>query len=83
MLAERRLEHMTQLYDTGRWRRYFGEEQFLDIVRDARACVEVWRKLAPQKATVAPLFAVPDEPAFVRTQPPPSPFAVESQRSVA
>jgi uncharacterized repeat protein (TIGR03809 family) len=83
VLAERRLEHMTHLYDTGRWRRYFNEEQFLAIVRDARACVDVWRKIAPEQATVAQLFAVPDEPVPVRTPPPPSPFAVDAQRSVA
>jgi uncharacterized repeat protein (TIGR03809 family) len=83
VLAERRLEHMTQLYETGRWRRYFNEEQFVGIVRETHAAVEAWRRIAPEQATVAQLFTVADEPAYVRV-PLPSPFAAEErQRSVA
>jgi uncharacterized repeat protein (TIGR03809 family) len=85
VLAEQRLEHMTQLYETGRWRRYFSEEQFITVVRETRAAAEAWRRIAPEQATVAQLFTVSDEPAVGRTQPPPSPFAaaIEPQRSVA
>jgi uncharacterized repeat protein (TIGR03809 family) len=83
VLAERRLEHMTLLYETGRWRRYFSEEQFIGIIRETRAAVEAWRKLAPEQATVAELFAMSDEPVPVRTQPPPSPFAAPLERAVA
>ena len=86
MLAESRLEHMTQLYETGRWRRYFSEEKFLEIVRETAAAAEVWRKLASGQPS-AEIFALPAEPAFVRTPTPPSPFAIaepqERQRSVA
>ena len=80
MLAERRLEHMSLLYDTGRWRRYFTEERFLNIIRETTEAVERWRRIAPETVTVAP--ALPAEPPKVRTQPPPSPFAFEG-RSVA
>jgi hypothetical protein len=82
MLAERRLEHMSVLYETGRWRRYFSEERFLNIIRETTASVERWRQIAPERAGDAQVLTLPPEPAFVRTQPPPSPFAAE-QRSVA
>jgi uncharacterized repeat protein (TIGR03809 family) len=81
MLAERRLEHMSLLYETGRWRRYFTEERFLSIIRETTESVERWRQIVPEPATAAPVLALSAEPAFVRTQPPPSPF--EQQRSVA
>jgi uncharacterized repeat protein (TIGR03809 family) len=84
VLAERRLEHMTELYETGRWRRYFSEDSFIGIVRETRAAVELWQRLAPEPDTepapVAQLFDIADEEPFVRA-PLPSPFA--DQRSVA
>jgi len=85
MLAERRLEHMSLLYETGRWRRYFSEEKFLSIIRETTAAVETWRRLAPDPgpAPVAEVFEPPGASTFVRTPPPPLPFAVEAQRSVA
>ena len=49
VLAERRLEHMTMLYETGRWRRYFSEERFLRIIRDSKAAVAHWQRLAPEQ----------------------------------
>jgi uncharacterized repeat protein (TIGR03809 family) len=77
MLAERRLEHMSVLYETGRWRRYFTEERFLNIIRETTDSVERWRQIAPETVTVASVPAWPAEPAPIRTQPPPSPFAFE------
>jgi uncharacterized repeat protein (TIGR03809 family) len=45
-LAERRLAHFAELYDSGRWRRYyFREADFLLNVREARAAVDAWRRL--------------------------------------
>ena len=82
LLAERRLQHMSVLYETGRWRRYFTEERFLNIIRETTESVERWRQLAPDRAAAAPVPASPVEPAFIRTNPPPSPFAFE-QRPVA
>jgi uncharacterized repeat protein (TIGR03809 family) len=84
VLAERRLEHMTQLYETGRWRRYFNEEQFVGVIRETRAAVDAWRRIAPDQAMVAQLFIVSEEPTSIRTPALPSPFAAEErQRSVA
>lgn len=83
MLAERRLEHMSLLYETGRWRRYFSEERFLGIIRETTASVERWRELAPEQDN-AQLLPLSPEPAFARTLPPASPFAAAiDQRSVA
>jgi uncharacterized repeat protein (TIGR03809 family) len=47
MLAEQRLEHLIELHQTGRWRRYHTEAAFHDMVREARAALKVWEELAP------------------------------------
>jgi hypothetical protein len=45
VLAERRLEHLTELFDSGRWRRYHSERSFLENFKEAKAAVEIWRDL--------------------------------------
>jgi uncharacterized repeat protein (TIGR03809 family) len=47
MLAERRRAHLLELYQTGRWKRYFSEERFLVQMRDAVRLTERWAELAP------------------------------------
>jgi uncharacterized repeat protein (TIGR03809 family) len=77
-LAERRLEHMNVLYESGRWRRYFTEERFLKIVRETTDAVERWRQIVPDPVTASQVLTLPAEPAaLARTQPLPSPFAFE------
>jgi len=44
-LAERRLEYLTELFETGRWRRYYSERAFLENIREAKTAVEIWREL--------------------------------------
>jgi uncharacterized repeat protein (TIGR03809 family) len=44
-LAERRLEHLTELFETGRWRRYHSERAFLENIQEAKSAVEIWRDL--------------------------------------
>jgi hypothetical protein len=44
-LAERRLEHLTELFESGRWRRYHTELAFLENIQEAKSAVEVWRDL--------------------------------------
>jgi uncharacterized repeat protein (TIGR03809 family) len=51
-LAEQRLDYLTELYETGRWRRYHGEREFLENIQEARAAVEVWRDLEVREATL-------------------------------
>jgi uncharacterized repeat protein (TIGR03809 family) len=50
-LAERRLDYLTDLFESGRWRRFHTEAEFLDNIRDAKAAVETWRGLATAEAT--------------------------------
>ncbi|MBR0694671.1 TIGR03809 family protein [Bradyrhizobium lablabi] len=51
-LAEQRLEYLTELFETGRWRRYHSEQAFLENVREARAAVETWRQLLSREASL-------------------------------
>lgn len=57
VLAEQRLEHLNELYATGRWRRYHTEQAFVDNIRDAKRAVEAWRKLAPAPESAAECVA--------------------------
>lgn len=50
-LAERRLEYLTELFETGRWRLYHSERDFLDNFREAKAAVETWRDLLTREAS--------------------------------
>jgi hypothetical protein len=62
-LAEQRLLHLTELFETGRWRRYYSERAFLENVREAKKAVETWRTLSSALAAhrSAPSGAFPTE----------------------
>jgi uncharacterized repeat protein (TIGR03809 family) len=45
-LAEQRLEHLTEMFETGRWRRFHSEIAFLENIQEAKRAVQVWRLLA-------------------------------------
>ncbi|MGY8664595.1 TIGR03809 family protein [Bradyrhizobium sp. UFLA05-109] len=45
-LAEQRLEHLTEMFETGRWRRYHSEVAFLENIQEAKRAVQTWRALA-------------------------------------
>ena len=47
MLAERRLTYLVELYETGRWKLYYKEPDFLKVIQEARAALKTWEKLAP------------------------------------
>ena len=49
--AERRLEYLTQLFETGRWRRYHTEREFLENIQEAKTAVETWRDLLTREAS--------------------------------
>ena len=51
-LAEQRLEHLTELFETGRWRRYHTESAFLENIKEAKAAVETWRGLLTREASL-------------------------------
>ena len=46
-LAERRRAHFVELYHTGRWKRYYSEEQFLLKMREAIKATDRWAEIAP------------------------------------
>jgi len=45
-LAERRRVHLVELYDSGRWKHYYTQEQLVVRMREAIALVETWDRLA-------------------------------------
>ena len=44
-LAERRRAYFVALYRSGRWRRYYREEAFLNHMREVMQGVDVWTKV--------------------------------------
>ena len=52
-LAERRRAHFLELYVSGRWKRYFNEEQFLYRMREAVRVAQRWAEIAPPMDEVA------------------------------
>jgi uncharacterized repeat protein (TIGR03809 family) len=52
-LAEKRVEYLTDLFETGRWRRFYSERAFLENIGEARAAVETWRALMTGAAVPA------------------------------
>jgi len=50
-LAEQRLEYLTELSETGRWRRFHSESAFLENLQEARAAVQTWRRLLSREAS--------------------------------
>lgn len=52
LLAERRLVYLTELRDSGRWRRFYTEAVLAENIREAEVAVEAWSLLAPSAAGV-------------------------------
>ena len=71
-LAEQRLEYLTAMFESGRWRRYYGELAFLENIQEAKTAVEKWRQLStPGAARENPAIDIawqlmPSTPAMVR-----------------
>lgn len=57
-LAEQRLAYLTELYDSGRWRRFHDEADFLFNIREAKAAVENWRRLVEPASEIEPVGSV-------------------------
>lgn len=51
-LAEQRLEYLTELFETGRWRRFHTEVDFLENIQEAKSAVETWRSLLTREASL-------------------------------
>jgi uncharacterized repeat protein (TIGR03809 family) len=52
VLAEQRLEYLTELFESGRWRLFFNETAFLENIQEAKAAVETWRDMLYREATI-------------------------------
>ncbi len=40
------MEHLTELFESGRWRRYHSEHAFLENIQEAKLAVKNWRALS-------------------------------------
>jgi uncharacterized repeat protein (TIGR03809 family) len=85
-LAEQRLGHLTELFESGRWRRYYNEIALLQNIQEAKAAVETWRNLVTGKASpgqsatgISPV-AAPSTPPRDRVAPESTP-QLEPQRA--
>jgi uncharacterized repeat protein (TIGR03809 family) len=87
MLAESRRAHLIELYKTGRWKRYFSEDEFLARMREAVREVETWTALAalwdnhaPNGAAGSPARIAAQE---IRIEPPHDRSADEATHELA
>ena len=49
-LAERRHAYYRDLFESGRWKHYFDEQEFITRLRDVIAACERWNALARESA---------------------------------
>ena len=56
-LAEKRRAHLIELYDSGRWKHYYSEEQLLARMREAIRLVETWERLSTPPDTITAMAA--------------------------
>jgi uncharacterized repeat protein (TIGR03809 family) len=47
-LAERRRDHLLELYRSGRWRRYYTGKNFIEALRNAVMMADRWAAIAPR-----------------------------------
>jgi uncharacterized repeat protein (TIGR03809 family) len=80
-LAEERLEYLTEMFESGRWRRYYSEYAFLDDITEAKRAAEIWRVLSassPGNSAIGISWLAPERPAqFRKTPARPRPRVVE------
>ncbi|UFZ06791.1 TIGR03809 family protein [Bradyrhizobium ontarionense] len=79
-LAERRLDHLTELFQSGRWRRYYTEQSLLDDIRHAKAAVQAWKALSVEPEAVS---IVPSQTPSVVAAVPPAPTRPAVSETIA
>lgn len=57
-LAEQRLEHLSEMFETGRWRRYHSELAFLENIQEAKRAVQTWRAIVAGEDVAAAAASV-------------------------
>lgn len=55
VLAEQRLSYLTELFDSGRWRRFHNETDFLDNIQEAKSNLDRWRAMANGEFVAPPV----------------------------
>jgi hypothetical protein len=63
ILAEQRLEHLTEMFESGRWRRYHSEQALLENIKEAKFAVATWRELSARQDIGEKSVAAPAAPA--------------------
>jgi uncharacterized repeat protein (TIGR03809 family) len=88
-LAEHRLDYLTRMFESGRWRRYYSELAFLENIREAKIAVETWRGLSeshavPKATPIAASWSAPPRLSGLPKLPPrPVPIAVAPRVEIA
>ena len=49
-LTQARLDYLTDLFESGRWRRFFSETDFLENIQETEIASETWRGLLTSEA---------------------------------
>lgn len=65
MLAERRLNYLVELYESGRWTVYYKEPDFLKAVQEARGALKAWEQLAPRETVSDEVQGKPSDVSIV------------------
>jgi hypothetical protein len=52
-LAEQRYAHFLELHETGRWKHYYTEHEFLIRMRETMRLLDMWKSLSGPEAAVA------------------------------
>lgn len=83
-LAESRLNYLTELFESGRWRRFHSEVEFLDNIEEAKEAVARWRSMVEGEAA-AVRRTLSSEGVIYRAPraPEPQPVAVAATFAVA
>ena len=74
-LAEQRLDYLTELFNSGRWRRYYSHAAFLENIKEAKAMVAHWRALS------TPGYVPEPRAPILLPELKPAPDAVEPPRA--
>jgi len=82
VLAERRLAYLAELFENGRWRRYYSDHDFLENIREAKAAVGAWRELS-QNGIIEKRPVIEAVPADLSDAPPPEIAGAQPTDSIA
>jgi uncharacterized repeat protein (TIGR03809 family) len=66
VLAERRHAYLVDLYDSGRWTRYYTEAQLVECMRESVRQRDRWAQVAPPPPDAAPAPDIPDQLAAAK-----------------